>query len=146
MTFAGALNCPINRRTRQAGALLLFALGMFMILLITKDLFFVPAIRSAAERQASHLQVALSHDSNKVTELSAEKVSAWILDLNSLTVGEIEGVVKSLSSSFPAARRVAFGPHVQTARLEAAARAGCEQVLSRGQLSSQIERLIIDWL
>jgi CheY-like chemotaxis protein len=34
-------------------------------------------------------------------------------------------------------RVVAFGPHVHAARLEAARAAGCDAVLSRGQVSSQ---------
>ncbi len=117
-----------------------------MILLITKDLFFVPTVRSAADKLGSEVRVALSFDSEKVSETAADQVTAWILDLNSLTVAQIEGAVQALTCGFPGAKRIAFGPHVQHSRLEAAEQAGCEQVLSRGQLSSQVDRLMTAWV
>ena len=41
---------------------------------------------------------------------------------------------------------VAFGPHVQTAKLTAAAAAGCDRVLARGQLSRRLEEILEDYL
>jgi len=35
-------------------------------------------------------------------------------------------------------RVIAFGPHIQTARLEGARAAGCDVVLSRGQISANL--------
>lgn len=55
--------------------------------------------------------------------------------------------VASLASSIPAtvlARAVAYGPHVHTAKLQQATDAGFGQVMSRGQFSAQVGRLIAD--
>ena len=41
---------------------------------------------------------------------------------------------------------VAFGPHEQTAKLTAAAAAGCDRVLARGQLSRRLEEILEDYL
>ncbi len=116
------------------------------IVLVTKDLFFVPTIRTAAEKMGGALVVALSPDSDKLTSLSAAEVSAWIIDLNSVSLEAIPSVVESLSGQFPQAHKIAFGPHVQGQRLSAAEQAGCQQVLSRGQISSQIDRLMQQWV
>ena len=37
---------------------------------------------------------------------------------------------------------VAYGPHVQTAWLEAAANAGCDQVMTRGQFHTQLDETL----
>ena len=37
---------------------------------------------------------------------------------------------------------IAFGPHVQTGRLEAAREAGCDQVLTRGQFDARLKELL----
>lgn len=116
------------------------------IVLVTKDLFFVPTFRTAAEKLGAYLVVALSGDSDKLTGLSDTEVSAWIVDLSSVPVESVPSLVDSLAGQFPHAHRVAFGPHVQTQRLAAAEQAGCQQVLSRGQISSQIDRLMDSWL
>ncbi len=116
------------------------------IVLLTKDLFFVPTLRAAADKLDCPLVVALSIDSAKLSGLVADEVAAWVIDLNCVPVDSIPVVVNSLSTRFPKARAIAFGPHVQTQRLSAAELAGCQQVLSRGQLSSQIDRLMSEWL
>ena len=116
------------------------------IVLVTKDLFFVPTFRAAAEHLGGSVVVALSGGSDKLTSLSATEVSAWIIDLSSVSVPDIPSLVESLTRLFPQAHKIAFGPHVQTQRLAAAEQAGCQQVLSRGQISSQIDRLMPQWL
>jgi len=116
------------------------------ILLLTKDLFFVPTLRAAADKLDCPLVVALSIDSDKLVDLAADEVVAWVIDLNCVPVDSIPVVVSALRTRFPRAITIAFGPHVQTRRLAAAEQAGCRQVLSRGQLSSQIERLMSAWL
>lgn len=116
------------------------------IVVVTKDLFFVPTFRTAAENMGGSVVVALSADSDKLSGLPAAEVSAWIIDLSSVSVAAIPSWVESLSRQFPQAHKIAYGPHVQTERLAAAERAGCQQVLSRGQISSQIDRLMGPWL
>lgn len=115
------------------------------ILLLTKDLFFVPTLRAAAKKLDWPLVVALSIDSDKLTNLAPADIGAWVVDLNCVPLDLIPQVINALSARFPQARKIAFGPHVQTQRLAAAEQAGCQQILSRGQLSSQIDRLMAQW-
>jgi len=55
--------------------------------------------------------------------------------------------VASLADSIPndvLQRAVAYGPHVHTAKLDAAVNAGFGKVMSRGQFSAQVSMLISD--
>ena len=72
---------------------------------------------------------------------AAEQPRLVVLDLSlpGLNPSELVPQLKSLS---PAPWVVAFGPHVQEARLEAAAQAGCDAVLARGQFHAQIDELL----
>ncbi|MCA9131897.1 MAG: hypothetical protein KDA45_02030 [Planctomycetales bacterium] len=116
-----------------------------MILLVTKDLFFVPTLRAAADKCGVELVTALSFDSARVQGLPPEGLTACVLDLSGIPVAGLAEVVSELRGRFPQARLVAFGPHVQEQRLHAAREAGCQPVLTRGQLSSHIDRLMADW-
>lgn len=117
-----------------------------MILLLTKDLFFVPTLQTAAEQCGTEIVTALRFESAKVDALQSDSVSAWIIDLSSLAVEDLARVVAGLRERFPRAKSIAFGPHVQERRLDAAREAGCSQVLTRGQLNSQVQRLMADWI
>lgn len=116
-----------------------------MIVFLTKDLFFVPVLQSAASRQGSVVQVLLSVDSPKAAELPAEDVVTCVVDLSGVPPGEMPQVVDRLRERFPQARIAAFGPHVQEGRLLAAREAGCEKVLTRGQFNAQVDRWVAAW-
>jgi hypothetical protein len=137
-----------RRRTRLIGltepAFLTSLLPM--LVLLTKDLFFVPRVRSAAAPHNVEVAVVLSTASEKFIALPTDAVTACITDLSSVSVEVIAEVVETLRQRFPQAKLIAFGPHVQEQRLAAAQAAGCHQVLTRGQLDKQIDRLIIEWI
>lgn len=65
------------------------------ILLLTKDLFFVPTLRAAADKLDCPLVVALSIDSAKLADLAADEVVAWVIDLNCVPVDSIPVVVSA---------------------------------------------------
>lgn len=117
-----------------------------MLLMLTKDLFFVPRVRAAAAMHGVEVAVVLSADSEKTAALPAEQITACLIDLSSLAADQIGAAVQSLREQFPAARLIAYGPHVQTARLQAAETAGCHQILSRGQLDGQLDRRLVEWI
>ena len=50
-------------------------------------------------------------------------------------------LVPQMKEVSPAARVIAFGPHVHADKLAAAQESGCDQVLSRGQFLSQLGQL-----
>lgn len=116
-----------------------------MILFVTKDLFFVPVLQSAGARQGVEVVSILSLDSPKLAGIESSAVTTCVIDLASVDVSGLAPLVDKLRSSYATARVVAFGPHVQTDRLSGAAAAGCDQVLTRGQLNSQIDRLMSRW-
>ena len=65
-----------------------------------------------------------------------------ILDL-SMEALDVGHVVERLRALTPPPRAIiAFGPHVHEARLAAAAEAGCDQVMSRGQFHAQMDQIL----
>jgi len=63
--------------------------------------------------------------------------------MESLPSLDVEEIVNHLKTKQSAATRViAFGPHVHEKRLEAARRAGCDVVVSRGQFFAQLNTIL----
>lgn len=106
-----------------------------MIVLLTPDLFFSARIRSVAEASGIAVRVALS-PAQAMEACSAPDVTGLLVDL------ETSGLsIAALLGELPAPRRLrvaAYGPHVHQPRLDAARQAGCELVLSRGQLDRDL--------
>ncbi|HVX59983.1 MAG TPA: hypothetical protein VHC19_05275 [Pirellulales bacterium] len=109
-------------------------------LLYTADLACSSKVSGAAARAGVDLTVAMSVAAllEKAGALNPELV---ILDLAApgIVPGELIGQLKALAS---APRVIAFGPHVHEAKLAAAAEAGCDAVLARGQFYAQLESLL----
>jgi DNA-binding NarL/FixJ family response regulator len=55
---------------------------------------------------------------------------------------DLAGVIAAVRVAAPQARVVAFGAHVNEAALTAAATAGCDEVLTRGQFNKQYAELL----
>lgn len=116
-----------------------------MIVFLTKDLFFVPVLQAAGQKCNTTVATIPSMASPKVETLEAASVTTCVIDLSGTAVEEMESTVQQLRAKFTTSRIVAFGPHVQEGRLKAAESAGCDQVLTRGQLNSQILKLMETW-
>ena len=72
----------------------------------------------------------------------AEDVHGVLIDL-SATIADLTQLVADLRRAAPAAIKVyAYGPHVQTTRRHAAEEAGCDQVMTRGQLHRELTRTL----
>ena len=68
-----------------------------------------------------------------------------IVDLSTTNL-DVAALVKSLAELADEPPAVwAFGPHVHENRLEAARRAGCQLVLTRGQFHAQIAQRLAGW-
>lgn len=115
------------------------------IVVITKDLFFVPGIRAVAEESGIAVVVGKSHDDNRLRS-EHEEVVACVVDLSAIGIDDFQSAFEMLSAQFPAAKTVAFGPHVHQVRLDRAREVGFEVVLSKGQFASGLGNLIPDWL
>ncbi len=116
------------------------------VLLISKDLFFAPIVRSAAEQFDAELIVGLNPDSQKVIDLPSDAISICLVDLSGIGSNEVAQTATDLKTRFPDARLVAFAPHVHVAKLQAASESGFDPVLSRGQVSSILPQLFGKWL
>ncbi len=73
---------------------------------------------------------------------AADRQTVVLIDL--ATAGlEIAALVAQLRAMEPSpAAIIAFGPHVQEARLQAARDAGCDAVLTRGQVSRDLDEIL----
>lgn len=119
---------------------------MERVFLVTKDLFFVPIIRSAAENHGLQVRVVPSCQSPLLAELDTSRVIAGLLDLSAISLADFPAEVDSLKAQFPAAQLLGFGPHVHANRLEAATEAGVHRVLTRGQLHAQADQIMAGFI
>ncbi len=115
-----------------------------MIVLISKDLFFVPTVQSAAQQCGLGCTVLLNYTSKK--EVAEDTVRVCLQDLGDVSLGDLEEVASGLRQRFPNARLTGYASHVHEAKLAAAAKVGFEPVLSRGQISSILPKLLRQWV
>ncbi len=116
-----------------------------MIVFVTKDLFFIPLLKSAAEKLNCSLVTIPNLTSPRFSDIAAQEVTACVVDLTALKVAEIDTTAQLLKTRFASAQLIAFGPHVQDAQLVAAQSAGFGSVLTRGQLNAHIDRYMQQW-
>jgi len=113
-------------------------------LLLTRDLFFGSKVTGTARELG--FRVAMVGDAEEALRLAAQDgVRCVLIDLTfpELPVGEF---VSRLSAGTGRPKVVAYGPHVQEARLEEARLAGCDDVLPRSRFSAGLAALLRDSL
>jgi hypothetical protein len=116
---------------------------MANIVLLTSDLACSSQVTGSAARVGAGIQTAMSV--NRLREMLAEgEVHLVIVDLNSGS--DIAAIAQQTRMLHPQARLIAFGPHVHEARLKAAADAGCNLVMTRGQFYSQLDQTLRECL
>jgi DNA-binding NarL/FixJ family response regulator len=108
-------------------------------LVISGDLFFAGSLAERA--RAAEKDLALRSLEAALATESPNEIRLLLVDLSSLN-SPIAEVIAALKAKFPIAHVIAFGPHVQEAILSAAVDAGCDEVLTRGQMHQQIGRFI----
>jgi len=121
-------------------------LGPPALLMLTGDLLF--ASRASHQSQACGLRFILQSAAAAKEPFAAERLGDWlpcpesvvlvVLDVQSRSewVDKLVPIVRPL---FPAARLLAFGPHVQRGTLERARQEGFDLVLTRGQFDRELE-------
>ena len=122
----------------------LLAVNLFLLeipavpnaLLLSTDLFFASRIKAAAV--AAGLEMSMGKSIEKVT--LKDDLAFVVVDL-ATTGSEPDAIAQMVRSHSDQTRLVAFGPHVQTGRLDGARQAGFDAVLTRGQLDRQIGQL-----
>jgi CheY-like chemotaxis protein len=112
--------------------------------MLTSDLMF--ASRAEAVGRELSVPVWIVGDGLSAAQFfgpdSENSPTVVVIDLETanLDVAETVQAIRAASPSPP--RILAYGPHVQEARLEAARAAGCDDVLSRGQFHRQMAEIL----
>ena len=109
-------------------------------LLLSADLMVCSRVAGAAARCGAQV-ISVPTVESLFQRLTADRPALVVLDLG-LPGLDPSQIVPKLKALTPAPRVMAFGPHVQKARLEAAAAAGCDTVLTRGQFHAQLDSLL----
>jgi DNA-binding NarL/FixJ family response regulator len=110
-------------------------------LLLCDDLILSARVASTARAGGVGVAVCPSADDLQ-RRLAALGTLQWvILDLTT-SGGNPADQVSAIRSQHPAARIVACAPHVQEALLQAAREAGCDLVLTRGQLDHRLTEIV----
>jgi DNA-binding NarL/FixJ family response regulator len=108
------------------------------VLLISSDLACASSVAGAASRTGMTLRTAMGVSAIDA-KLAEQAPALVLLDLSMAGVAPAELVPKLRASLSPDARVLAFGSHVHTRLLAAAREAGCDLVVSRGELFARID-------
>jgi len=120
---------PVDQRQADFGG---------RVLVICSDLFFSTQVANMV--RAAGFESILEMQAARVSGLLASGCWAGVVVDMETTGLDLAALVGSLGPA-PRPRVVAFGPHVHTAKFEAAKAAGCDAVLTRGQISSNPQGL-----
>jgi CheY-like chemotaxis protein len=113
-----------------------------MVVLFSRDLAVLSRVEGAAARVGKSVKSATTA-AQALDICNGEECDTVLIDLSSPAI-DISALVGQLKSMMPpSTRTIAFGPHVHEDRLDAARRAGCDQVVSRGQFFAQLDTILI---
>ena len=112
-----------------------------MVLFFSSDLVFSSRLAGAGQRLGVPVSPVSSLDA-AVARVQGDSIGLVILDLSTANI-DPQMAVARLRESQPALAVVAYAPHVHEDRLRAAAAAGCNEVLTRGQFDRQMEDLLV---
>jgi CheY-like chemotaxis protein len=112
-------------------------------LLVSRDLFFASKITGTAAELGFRVAVE-GNVAAAISKAAEPTCRCVILDL---TLPDLS--LSDVLTSLPAATRpavIAFGPHVQMARLEEARAAGCDDVFPRSKFSASLTSILTQFL
>jgi CheY-like chemotaxis protein len=114
-------------------------------LYLTSDLIFFSRLAGVADRRGWRLET-VSDVESLLASAAAEPRRLIILDLGMAGLDPIDLVARLRRLPSPPSAVIAYASHVHESLLAAAHQAGCDQVLSRGQLHAQAERILERYL
>lgn len=110
-------------------------------ILITKDLLLGSQIAGAAKAAGCELTEVPSAERLRAV-IANTPATHVVIDLTCAGVrDDLATLVPELKSADSPATVIAYGPHVQEGALNAASSAGCDRVLTKGQLSRELNTL-----
>ncbi len=111
-------------------------------LLLSQDLMLVSQVTNLAASLGGRAE-SVGTIERLVSRCGSDDVQQVLFDLNLPGVDPLEVVRQVQHVALSRPRLIAFGPHVHTARLEAARQAGCDLVLTRGQFHRELKSLLL---
>lgn len=117
---------------------------MSKVLFLSGDLIFASRVRSAAEAAGLTFQLSGKMPAEAVSADGTDRDEAevaWIIIDLATRSGIVSEVVETARERYPEARLLAYAPHVQVGRLQAARDAGVPTVVTRGQFDAKLTSL-----
>lgn len=111
------------------------------VLLISTDLMVASMLQGPAD--AAGLELVTARPAS-VAERADSSTTVALIDLASPMLDVLQ-LVEDLREAAPAAQLIAFGPHVHVDKLELARQAGCDRVMSRGELHAKAHALMAEF-
>ncbi len=102
------------------------------VVMLSGDLLFASRVKSVAENAGFEFRFG-----GNLPEDRADAIRYVILDLSTRS-GLTATIIDLCRQRCPQARLIAYGPHVQVEKLNAARQAGIELVMTNGQFNQQI--------
>ena len=109
-------------------------------LLLTPNLLFSSMVTGTAA--ANGKEVAIAEDLAEAEGLCRDRPIAFIIIDLSITEPDIATIVARLRDAAGAVPTIAFGSHVDKARLDEARAAGCDEVMPKSRFSSELPDLL----
>jgi len=109
------------------------------VVLISSDMMVSSRVRSTSQAAGAALQIVVS-PADLAVKLG-EETRLVIVDLSQPQLN-LPDVIAAVRESSPAARIVAFGPHVADKLLALARKAGCDEVMTNGEFHREQLALI----
>jgi CheY-like chemotaxis protein len=109
-------------------------------LLLTPNLLFSSMVTGTAA--AIGQEVAVAGDLAEAVGLCGDRKIAYVIIDLSVTGPDIATIVARLRDAAGAVPTIAFGSHVDKARLDEARAAGCDEVMPRSRFSSELPDLL----
>ena len=114
-------------------------------LYLTRDLLFSSKVTAIAQQLGFSLETVDS-SARLIERVVQFDGSLVLLDLTFPNLDVTECVTQLRSATSSALTIVAFGPHVHHGKLDAAVSAGCDEILSRGQLHRDCRSLLARYM
>ncbi len=105
------------------------------VLMLSGDLMFSSRVKSAVQQAGKQFQL-----SGSLPETKSDAIEFVIVDLSTRS-GVLAEIAQHCAERCPRAKVIAYGPHVQVDKLEAARQAGIETVMTNGQFNREISNL-----
>ena len=114
-------------------------------LLISRDLIFTSKVTSTAQALGTQVQVAGSAAAARAA-IERLKPRLVLVDLSAGDLVAPDRLKEYRTLAIAPIYLLAFGPHVETATLQAARDAGCDSVIPRSKFASQLTEILTTYL